>query len=164
MGKILVIRGSDFSQNRIDKVTIVEKPKYLEQVEITIDYNTNLCSMNISNTELASIFYTLDGSQPSTMSTMYEEPFELEYGLNIIRTLGVYDKLRTKEPKVTVFYEDGLETFSCSSEYEMKYTSDGSEPNSSSTVLANDESLAVEIGTTYKILCQGEISTIKFTE
>ena len=70
MGKILVIRGSDFSQNRIDKVTIVEKPKYLEQVEITIDYNTNLCSMNISNTELASIFYTLDGSQPSTMSTM----------------------------------------------------------------------------------------------
>ena len=30
MGKILVIHGSDFSQNRIDKVTIVEKPKYLD--------------------------------------------------------------------------------------------------------------------------------------
>ena len=37
MGKILVIRGSDFSQNRIDKVTIVEKPKYLEQVEKSVD-------------------------------------------------------------------------------------------------------------------------------
>ena len=164
MGKILVIHGSDFSQNRIDKVTILEKPKYLEQVEITIDDTTKLCSMNISNTELASIFYTLDGSQPSTMSTMYEEPFVLGYGLNTIRTLGVYDKLRTKEPKVTVFYDNSLETFSCSSEYEMKYTSDGSEPNSSSTVLANDSSLAVEIETTYKILCQGEISIIKFTE
>ena len=164
MGRILVIHGSDFSQNRIDKVTIIEKPKYLEQVEITIDDITNLCSMNISNTELASIFYTLDGSQPSTMSAMYEEPFVLGYGFNTIRTLGVYDKLRTKEPKVTVFYDNSLETFSCSSEYEMKYTSDGSEPNSSSTVLANDESLAVEIGTTYKILCQGEISIIKFTE
>ena len=163
MGRILIIPNSDFSRNRIDKVTIVEKPKYLEQVEITIDDITNLCSMNISNTELASIFYTLDGSQPSTMSTMYEEPFELKNG-DIIKTLGVYDKLRTKEPKVTVFYDDSLETFSCSSEYEMKYTSDGSEPNSSSSVLANDESLAVEIGTTYKILCQGEISTIKFTE
>ena len=164
MGRILVIHGSDFSQNRIDKVTIVEKPKYLEQVEITIDDVTNLCSMNISNTELASIFYTLDGSQPSTMSTMYENPFKLEYGLNTIRTLGVYDKLRTKEPKVTVFYDNSLTTFSCSSKYKMKYTSDGSEPNSSSSVLANDESLAVEIGMTYKILCQGEISTIKFTE
>ena len=164
MGKTLVIHGSDFSQNRIDKVTIVEKPKYLEQVEITIDDTTNLCSMNISNTELASIFYTLDGSQPSTMSSMYEEPFELENGLHTIRTLGVYEKMRTKEPKVTVFYNNSLKTFSCSSEYEMKYTSDGSEPNSSSTVLANDESLAVEIGMTYKILCQGEISTIKFTE
>ena len=164
MGKILIIYGSDFSQNRIDKVTIAGKPKYLEQVEITIDDTTNLCSMNISNTELADIFYTLDGSQPSTMSTMYEEPFVLGYGLNTIRTLGVYDKLRTKEPKVTVFYDDNLETFSCSSEYEMKYTSDGSEPNSSSTVLANDESLAVEIRTTYKILCQGEISIIKFAE
>ena len=163
MGKILLIRGADFSQQRIDKLSIVEKPKYLEQVEITIDDTTNLCSMNISNTELASIFYTLDGSQPSTMSTMYEEPFELKNG-DIIKTLGVYDKLRTKEPKVTVFYEDGLETFSCSSEYEMKYTSDGSEPNSSSTVLANDEPLAVEIGRTYKILCQGEISIIKFAE
>ena len=164
MGKILVIRGSDFSQNRIDKVTIIEKPKYLEQVEITIDDITNLCSMNISNTELASIFYTLDGSQPSTMSTMYEEPFVLRYGLNTIRTLGVYDKLRTKEHKVTVFYDDSLEIFSCPSEYEMKYTSDGSEPNSSSTVLANNKPLATEIGKTYKILCQGEISTIKITE
>ena len=163
MGRILVIHGSDFSQNRIDKVTIVEKPKYLDQVEIAIDDTTNLCSMNISNTELASIFYTLDGSQPSTMSTMYKEPFVIETG-NIIRTLGVYDKLRTKEPKVTVFYDDSLKTFSCSSEYKMKYTSDGSEPNSSSTVLANDEPLAAEIGMTYKILCQGEISTIKFTE
>ena len=160
MGRILVIHGSDFSQNRIDKVTIVETPKYLEQVEITIDDITNLCSMNISNTELTSIFYTLDGSQPSTM---YEEPFVIENG-NIIRTLGVYDKLRTKEHKVTVFYDDSLEIFSCSSEYEMKYTSDGSEPNSSSTVLANDEPLAAEIGMTYKILCQGEISIIKFTE
>ena len=164
MGKILVIPDSDFSRNRIDKVNIVEKPKYLEQVEIIIDDITNLCSMNISNTELASIFYTLDGSQPSTTSTMYEEPFELEYGLNTIRTLGVYDKLRTKEPKVTVFYDGDLKTLSCSSEYEMKYTSDGSEPNSSSIVLANDEPLAIKIGTTYKILCQGEISTIKFTE
>ena len=164
MGRILVIHGSDFSQNRIDKVTIEEKPKYLEQVEITIDDTTNLCSMNIPNTELVSIFYTLDGSQPSTMSTMYEEPFVLGYGFNTIRTLGVYDKLRTKEPKVTVFYDSALETLSCSSEYEMKYTSDGTELNSSSTVLANDEPLAVEIGTTYKILCQGEISIIKFTE
>ena len=163
MGRILVIYGSDFSQNRIDKVTIVEKPRYLEQVKITIDDTTNLCSMKIPNKELASIFYTLDGSQPSTMSNMYEEPFEIKTG-NIIRTLGVYDKLRTKEPKVTVFYDDSLKTFYCSSEYEMKYTSDGSEPNSYSTVLANDESLAVEIGMTYKILCQGEISTIKFTE
>lgn len=164
MGRILVIHGSDFSRNRIDKVTVIEKPKYLEQVEITIDNITNLCSMNIPNTELASIFYTLDGSQPSTMSTMYEEPFVFGYGLNTIRTLGVYDKLRTKEPKVTVFYDSALETLSCSSEYEMKYTSDGSEPNSSSSVLANDESLAVEIGMIYKILCQGEISTIKFTK
>ena len=40
MGKILVINGSDFSQNRIDKVTIVEKPKYLEQVETTVDNQT----------------------------------------------------------------------------------------------------------------------------
>ena len=40
MGKILVIRGSDFSQNRIDKVTIVEKPKYLEQVEKSVDSQT----------------------------------------------------------------------------------------------------------------------------
>lgn len=103
MGRILVIYGSDFSRNRINKVTVIEKPKYLEQVEIIIDNTTNLCSMNIPNTELASIFYTLDGSQPSTMSTMYEEPFVLKYELNTIRTLGVYDKLRTKEPKVTVF-------------------------------------------------------------
>ena len=40
MGKIIVIRGSDFSQNRIDKVTIVEKPKYIEQVEKTVDSQT----------------------------------------------------------------------------------------------------------------------------
>ena len=40
MGKILVIHGSDFSQNRIDKVTIVEKPKYLEQVEKSVDSQT----------------------------------------------------------------------------------------------------------------------------
>lgn len=46
----------------------------------------------------------------------------------------------------------------------MKYTSDGTEPNSSSTALANDGLLAVEIGTTYKILCQGEISIIKITK
>ena len=47
MGKILVIRGSDFSQNRIDKVTIVEKPKYLEQVEKSVD-NQNPSSSTVS--------------------------------------------------------------------------------------------------------------------
>ena len=47
MGKILVIHGSDFSQNRIDKVTIVEKPKYLEQVEKSVDNHT-LSSSTVS--------------------------------------------------------------------------------------------------------------------
>ena len=40
MGKILVIYGSDFSRNQIDKVTIVEKTKYLEQVEKTVNTQT----------------------------------------------------------------------------------------------------------------------------
>ena len=47
MGRILVIPNSDFSRNRIDKVTIVEKPKYLEQVEKSVD-NQTLSSSTVS--------------------------------------------------------------------------------------------------------------------
>ena len=55
MGKILVIHGSDFSRNQIDKVTIVEKTKYLEQVEKTVDnqtqtsYSSSTVSINNSS-------------------------------------------------------------------------------------------------------------------
>ena len=49
MGKILIIRGSDFSQNRIDKVTIVEKPKYIEQVEKTVDSQTLTSTVSVNS-------------------------------------------------------------------------------------------------------------------
>ena len=55
MGKILVIHGSDFSRNQINKVTIVEKTKYLEQVEKTVDnqtqtsYSSSTVSINNSS-------------------------------------------------------------------------------------------------------------------
>ena len=45
MGKILVIRGSDFSQNRIDKVDITK------QVEKSVDSQT-LSTVSINNPSL----------------------------------------------------------------------------------------------------------------
>ena len=44
MGRILVIHGSDFSQNRIDKVDItkqVEKSAYSQTLTSTVSVNNN---------------------------------------------------------------------------------------------------------------------------
>ena len=60
----MVIHGYDFSHNRIDKVFIVDKPKYLEQVEKIVDSQTTSSSnVSVNNPPLKIIIINNDCSK-----------------------------------------------------------------------------------------------------
>ena len=53
MDRILVIPKSDFNQNHINKVSIVDKLKYFEQIKKTVDSQTTSSStVSVNNSSL----------------------------------------------------------------------------------------------------------------
>lgn len=71
--------------NRIDNIKVVGTPKAAEGAVATplitpgtSSITSNSLELSISvSTEMASIYYTLDGSVPTTSSTLYSAPFEI---------------------------------------------------------------------------------------
>ncbi len=72
MGTRLVIKGADFSK---------EMPPTLD-VSITIEAGKFVLSCD-NQSEDIKIYYTLDGSSPSTSSYLYTEPLQAEFGITI---------------------------------------------------------------------------------
>ena len=72
MGTRLVIKGADFSK---------EMPPTLD-VSITLEAGKFVLSCD-NQSEDIKIYYTLDGSNPSTSSYLYTEPLQAEFGITI---------------------------------------------------------------------------------
>ena len=81
MGKILIIKGADFSQVAVDTVTLLEKG-----VNIIISYSG---IVTIVDDVEGTIYYTIDGTTPSSNSTKYVGPFTVIEGTTV-KAISIY--------------------------------------------------------------------------
>ena len=81
MGKILIIKGADFSQVAVDTVTPIENG-----LNIIISLNG---SVTIIDTSAETIYYTTDGTIPTASSTQYTGAFTVMPG-TIVKAISVY--------------------------------------------------------------------------
>lgn len=89
MGKSLIIKGADFSENAILNLSIPVISVNSGVVTITCDGAT-------------SIYYTIDGTTPSTESTLYSETFEVQNNTTI-KAIG-YDVDGNESPIASYTY------------------------------------------------------------
>lgn len=110
MGKILIIKGSNFQADSIDRVT----PALLDTPSISLVGGTvTIASPNI-------VYYTTDGTSPTNASTLYEGSFSI--ALNTIVKAVAYDANREVYSSVAsiVYTSDG-------ESYLFSLTSNGNE-------------------------------------
>lgn len=81
MGKILIINGANFSQVAVGVVT----PEGFAPT-ITISDAGNV---TITDARAIAIFYTTDGTTPTTSSTQYSSSFTVTFGTTI-KAVSVY--------------------------------------------------------------------------
>lgn len=79
MGKILIIKGADFSDNAIDVLPI----------NAPVINISNAGSVTIVDNKATAIYYTTNGSTPTTSSTQYTTAFTVAAGTTV-KAISVY--------------------------------------------------------------------------
>ena len=122
----------------------------------------------------STIYYTTDGTSPSTSSNKYSSAFEVAHG-TVIKAytvkLGKTTTAQTKTayvtpiaPNLTISSSDGTVTITDANSNEaakLYYTTNGDTPSASSTEWTSSSSLAVNHGVTVKVVAirQGKTSS-----
>ncbi len=79
MGKVLIIKGADFSTNKIEQITLgVEAPVISISLEGLVTISSDY-----------TVYYTTDGTTPTTSSTQYSGTFSVEDG-TVIKAIAYY--------------------------------------------------------------------------
>ena len=128
-------------------------------------------SVKLSNTANLPMFYTLDGSVPSTGSTPYSTPIPLSQNTTINAITAAYGYLTSTVSTGVYFFQEVAPTFSPAqgtynttqtvtisdavSAATIYYTTNGSAPTTSSTSCSNPCTLTVATTTTVKAIASG---------
>lgn len=133
MGKALVIKGANFANVKVDTIDIiVPEPT----ISITI---AGIVTISASD----DVYYTTDGSTPTSSSTKYTTPFSVQQGATIKAIAynganysevvsAVYDG-SLQAPTISIS-QAGVATITASEDAEhIYYTTDGTNPTTSST-------------------------------
>lgn len=133
MGKALIIKGADFSQVAVDTIDIaVSQPT----IAITI---MGLVSITSPNGE--DIYYTTDGSTPTSSSTKYTGAFSVQSGTTVKAVCyfgGNYSSVVSQlydgtlqAPTINITNK-GVVTITATDNASIRYTVNGADPTSSS--------------------------------
>ena len=128
-------------------------------------------SVTLSNTAGLPMYYTLDGSTPTTSSTAYAGPISVTKNITIKAVTAAYGYLASSVSVGSYYIQAPAPTFSVpSGTYytsqnvvasstiagaTIYYTTNGSNPTTSSTACVNPCSLAVAATTTFKAITSG---------
>lgn len=147
MGKALIIKGADFSANRVG---VVEFSVDAPIITSTIDGVITITSAN-------DVYYTIDGSNPTKDKTKYSAPFSVQknttikacafIGAQISLVASYYYDGTLQKPSISITRK-GVVTIS--SDYDVHYTTDGTNPTSASALYA--EPFDVEDGVVVKAI------------
>lgn len=133
MGKALIIKGADFSQVAVGQIDII-----VGQPTIAI---TIAGQVTISSASGDDIYYTTDGSRPTSASTKYTSAFNVQPNTTVKAVCyngSNYSDVVTKlydgtlqSPNISITSK-GVVTISATDGASIRYTTDGSTPTSSS--------------------------------
>lgn len=134
MGKALIIKGADFSAVAVDTIDI-------EVIQPTISC-TIAGQVTLSQSGGDDVYYTTDGSTPTTASTKYTAPFTVQpnttikavayNGSNYSDVASYYFDGSLQAPVISIT-KRGVVTITAESGTTIYYTTDGSTPTSAST-------------------------------
>lgn len=130
----------------IDKVNGGVAPT-VEPVVPTVTLNTTAKTVALSATSGLTIKYSTNGGTPTTT---YSSPINVASGATI-KAISTNGSQSSSVPKITVKYNEsgGTIEFATSETGTIRYTTDGSNPTSSST--AYSSAITPVAGTTYKV-------------
>lgn len=131
----------------IDKVNGSTPTPTVEPVVPTITLNITSKTVALSATSGLTIKYSTNGGTPTTT---YSSPISVANGATI-KAISTNGSQSSSVPKITVKYNEngGTIEFSTSETGTIRYTTDGSNPTSSST--AYSSAITPVAGTTYKV-------------
>ena len=152
MGKAIIIKGADFSQVAVGQIDIV-----VGQPTIAI---TIAGQVTISSASGDDIYYTTDGSTPTTASTKYTAAFNVQPNTTVKAVCyngSNYSEVVTKlydgtlqAPNISITNK-GVVTISATDGASIRYTTNGNDPTASSGT-AYTEPFTVEDGVVVKAI------------
>ena len=171
--KVIEYRGTLYSSVASATCSIALANAVISVADKSVANQTATVTITCSTAD-SSIYYTVDGTTPSTSSTLYSGAFEVAHG-TVIKAytvkLGKTTPAQTKTayvtpkaPNLSISSSDGTVTISDANTNEsakLYYTTDGKTPTASSTEWTSSSSLAVTHGTVVKVVAirQGKTST-----
>lgn len=157
MGKILVIRDSDFSSVSIGNVTLGMIAPVIPTITVDTVENTATLSTRKSGLE---IYYTLDGSTPSPETSIRYTDTITNVGGKTIKAISYNGERSSNVPVVTVTYDEESNTLNLESSVSgtIRYTDNGVTPTASSASYASG--ITVAEGKTYKAVVFNGIAAV----
>ena len=141
LGNATVIKAIACLGSESSEVTTYNVPQYTTP---TISFNSSTSKVTISCTDATAIYYTTNGSNPTTSSTLYDAPFTVSFATTVkaIATHAGYlvsevATLAITQVATPTIQDNGSNAISitCATEgATIYYTTDGTTPNTSSSV------------------------------
>ena len=150
MGKILIIKGADFSAVALGKLTDMpitpEEPDTPDTVSIpTISLDTETGEISLSADTGATIYYTTNGSNPTTSSAKYTKPFipASSGSTCTVKAIAYKDSKTSNIPSLTSTIDDKFTSVQISTSLSgtVRYSLDGFSPTASSPAYAIEISI-----------------------